>query len=227
MSILLIEDDARIAAFIVKGLRASGYAVEHATTGSAGLAQALTGGYELLILDLRLPDLHGFQVVRDVRAASLKLPILILSASGDVSDRVAGLNYGADDYLVKPFAFDELLARVRVRLRPGGAVEPTTFAVAGITLDVRRRLVSADGREVELTAREFALLEMFMRYPGQVLSRDQILTHVWGHHFDPGTNLVDVFVRRLRKHIGHDAVETVRRVGYRLVEGGGRSRTNG
>ena len=218
MSILLVEDDARIAAFITKGLRAHGYSVHHAATGAEGVARGLTRLHELVILDLRLPDVHGLEIVRELRAANVRVPIIILSACSAVADRVAGLDRGADDYLVKPFAFDELLARVRVQLRPAGAAELDVLHGRGIELDLARRCVTCDGREVLLTARQFALLEMFMRHPGHVLSREKILSSVWGIDFHPGTNVVDVFVRHLRVRLGKDVIETVRGAGYRFAD---------
>lgn len=218
MSILLVEDDLRIAAFVAKGLRAHGYSVQHAAAGGDGLARGLTRLHELVILDLRLPDLHGLEIVRGLRAASVRVPIIILSACSDVSDRVTGLGCGADDYLVKPFAFDELLARIRVQLRPAGVAEPSVLHGSGVELDRVRRRVSCDGRDLPLTAREFALLEMFMRHPGQVLTRDQLLSSVWGVDFHPGKNVVDVFVGRLRVRLARAVIETVRGVGYRFVD---------
>ena len=218
MSILLVEDDARIAAFITKGLRAHGYSVHHAATGAEGVARGLTRLHELVILDLRLPDIHGLEIVRELRAAAVRVPIIILSASSDVPDRVAGLDCGADDYLGKPFAFDELLARIRVQLRPAGAAESDLLTGCGVDLDLTRHRVSCDGRDVLLTARQFALLEMFMRHPGQVLTRGQILSSVWGVDFQPATNVVDVFVRHLRVRLGKNVFETVRGAGYRFVD---------
>ena len=218
MRILVVEDEARIASFLVKGLGAAGYAVEHVGTGADALAKAVHGDFQLLILDLRLPDMDGFDVLAAVRARGDQTPVIVLTARGDVHDRVRGLDLGADDYVTKPFAFDELLARVRARLRDSGRPPASDLGVLetpGLRLDVRTRRVDVDGQEVTLTAREFALLETFMRHTSQVLSREQLLSQVWGYDFDPGTNVVDVYVGYLRKKIGA-RVETVRGMGYRL-----------
>jgi DNA-binding response OmpR family regulator len=215
--LLVVEDEARIAAFLVKGLTAAGYAVEHVGTGAEAVRRLAPGGTSLIVLDLRLPDMDGFEVLARLRERGDETPVIVLTARSDVHDRVRGLNLGADDYLTKPFAFDELLARVRARLRPSSrpAADAGVLEVSGLRLDVRTRRAEVDGDEAALTAREFALLETFMRHPGQVLSREQLLSQVWGYDFDPGTNVVDVYVGYLRKKIG-DRVETVRGIGYRL-----------
>ena len=217
MRLLVVEDEARIAAFLVKGLTAAGYAVDHVGTGAEAVRWLAPGGTSLIVLDLRLPDMDGFEVLARLRERGDETPVIVLTARSDVHDRVRGLDLGADDYLTKPFAFDELLARVRARLRPSSrpAVDAGVLEVSGLRLDVRTRRVEVDGDEAALTAREFALLETFMRHPGQVLSREQLLSQVWGYDFDPGTNVVDVYVGYLRKKIG-DRVETVRGIGYRL-----------
>jgi DNA-binding response OmpR family regulator len=213
---LVVEDEARIAAFLVKGLSAHGYAVDHAATGAEALRLAAETDFALMVLDLRLPDADGLDVLRTLRSRGQNLPVIVLTARGEIYERVEGLEFGADDYLTKPFAFDELLARVRARLR-GRAEEPAVLASGSIRLDLRTRRARTDEREVDLTTREFALLEAFLRHPGQVLSREQLLSQVWGMDFEPGSNLVDVYVGYLRRKLGEDSVETVRGAGYRLV----------
>jgi two-component system, OmpR family, copper resistance phosphate regulon response regulator CusR len=216
VKLLVVEDEERIASFLVKGLTAAGYAVEHAARGSEALERIDRGGFALVILDLRLPDLDGLDVLRRLRERDDATPVIVLTARAGVDDRVEGLELGADDYMPKPFAFDELLARVRARLR-STAREAAALEAGGIRLDLRTHRAEAGGREIDLSAREFALLETFLRHPGQVLSREQLLSQVWGFDFDPGSNLVDVYVGYLRRKLGDDALETVRRVGYRLV----------
>ena len=224
MRLLVVEDEARIAAFLVKGLTAAGYAVDHVGTGAEAVRWLAPGGTSLIVLDLRLPDMDGFEVLARLRERGNETPVIVLTARNDVHDRVRGLDLGADDYLTKPFAFDELLARVRARLRPSSrpAADAGVLEVSGLRLDVRTRRVEVDGIEATLTAREFALLETFMRHAGQMLSREQLLSHVWGYDFDPGTNVVDVYVGYLRKKTS-SRVETVRGMGYRLRDraGGG------
>jgi DNA-binding response OmpR family regulator len=216
MKLLVIEDEPRIASFLVKGLRAAGYAVEHVGDGEAGLALAARDRPDLVLLDLRLPDMDGFEVLKHLRRQQERVPVLILSARGQIEDRVRGLDLGADDYLTKPFALDELLARVRARLRVAGSEERGVLCAGGIELDLRTRRATAGTRRADLAAREFALLETFLRHPDQVLSREQLLSQVWGFDFDPQTNVVDVYVGYLRKKLGDSAIETVRGVGYRL-----------
>lgn len=216
--ILIAEDEERIVSFLEKGLRSSGYVTTAVFSGHDALAYARDDDFDLLILDLGLPGMDGQEVLRQLRARGERLPVVILTARDGVEDTVAGLEGGADDYVTKPFRFEELLARVRVRLRDGAQTAETTVLSHGsLTLDLRTRRAARDGRTVELTAREFALLETLLRHPDQVLSREQLLSHVWGYDFDPGSNVVDVYVRYLRRKLGADVVETVRGMGYRLT----------
>jgi DNA-binding response OmpR family regulator len=215
--ILIAEDQARIASFVEKGLRAHGFSTQVAPDGPTAAAFARTGEFDLLILDIGLPGRDGFAVLSGLRAAGVGLPVIILTARDEVADRVAGLEGGADDYMPKPFAFDELLARVRLRLRDDPQPSAATVQAGRISLDLRTRRATVSGRVVELSAREFALAELFLRHPDQVLSREQILSRVWGLDFDPGSNVVDVYVRYLRRKLGTETIETVRGMGYRLV----------
>jgi DNA-binding response OmpR family regulator len=218
VKILVVEDEERIASFLLRGLRAEGYAVEHVATGADALHRGRDDAFDLIILDLGLPDIDGTDVLRALRADGLGLPILVLTARGEVSARVEGLDLGADDYLTKPFAFDELLARIRARVRERPADESAGVIRAGeVELDVGRRRVRVGESEHDLTAREFALLQAFMRRPDQVLSRERILSQVWELDWDPGSNVVDVYVRYLRRKLGDERIETVRGVGYRFV----------
>ncbi|HSL95600.1 MAG TPA: response regulator transcription factor [Thermoleophilia bacterium] len=215
--ILVVEDEERIASFLVKGLRAHGFVTEVAATGGGGLSRALSGEFDLMILDIGLPDRDGFSVLRELREHDRRLPVVILTARDDVSDTVAGFEGGANDYITKPFKFDELLARVRARLRDSDqAPEEAVLRVEGAALDLRTRRAAAGDRDVELSAREFALAELFFRHPGQVLSREQILSNVWGYDFDPDSNVVDVYVGYLRKKLGSSLITSVRGMGYRL-----------
>jgi DNA-binding response OmpR family regulator len=214
--ILIAEDEVRIAAFVDKGLRRNGFVTTIVGDGVAAYEHARTGAFDLLILDIGLPLRDGFTVLRQLRAAHVSIPVVILTARDGVADTVAGLEGGADDYIAKPFAFEELLARVRLRLRAERAPEATLLRAGDLSLDLRTRRAHVDGRPVELSAREFALAEIFFRHPDQVLSREQILSHVWGFDFDPGSNVVDVYVRYLRRKIGAERIETVRGMGYRL-----------
>ncbi|MGW1343074.1 response regulator transcription factor [Kribbella sp. NPDC002412] len=217
--ILIAEDEELIASFVAKGLRANGFTPTTVGFGQVALDRALTSEFDLLVLDLGLPDLDGFTVLARLRAAGSTMPVVILTARDSVDDTVAGLEGGADDYIPKPFRFEELLARIRLRLRDDRTAEPTVLRCGDLSLDLRSRRASADGRVVELTAREFVLVEMFLRNPGQVLSRQQLLSHIWGYDYDPGSNIVDVYVRYLRKKLGPKRIETVRGMGYRLAPG--------
>nr|WP_202457335.1 MULTISPECIES: response regulator transcription factor [unclassified Streptomyces] len=216
---MIVEDEDRIASFIEKGLRANGFTTTVVADGESAYDYALTGGFDLIVLDIGLPGKDGFTVLRQLREARVTTPVIVLTARDSVRDTVAGLEGGADDWMTKPFRFEELLARVRLRLRTAaGAPEVTVLRSGEVTLDLRTRRARSAGRTVDLTAREFVLLELFLRHPGQVLSREQILSHVWGYDFDPGSNIVDVYVRALRKKLGSERVETVRGMGYRLPE---------
>ncbi|MEZ3178448.1 response regulator transcription factor [Streptomyces pimonensis] len=215
--ILIVEDEERIASFVEKGLRANGFTTTVVPDGEAGYEYALTGGFDLVVLDIGLPGRDGFTVLRELRESRVTTPVVVLTARDSVRDTVAGLEGGADDWMTKPFRFEELLARVRLRLRTAArAPEVTVLRAGSLSLDLRTRRARAGERTVDLTAREFVLLELFLRHPGQVLSRGQILSHVWGYDFDPGSNIVDVYVRALRKKLGAEKVETVRGMGYRL-----------
>ena len=215
--ILIAEDEPRLAGFLEKGLRAAGYSTAVCEDGNRCVVLARDAEFDLLILDIGLPGRDGFSVLRELRARGEQLPVLILTARDDVVDTVAGLDSGADDYVTKPFVFEELLARVRARLRtPEQGERGMELEGGGVRLDVLTRRAEVDGEEIELTAKEFVLLETFLRHPGQVLSREQLLSHVWGYDFDPGSNVVDVYVGYLRRKLGADRFETVRGMGYRL-----------
>lgn len=218
--ILIAEDEPRIASFVAKGLRAAGYAPTVVGTAGEAISYAITGDFDLLILDLGLPDQDGFTALNRIRETQVTLPVIILTARSSISDTVAGLEGGADDYMAKPFQFEELLARVRLRLRPDNSgTETTALSHGNLSLDLRTRRARVHDREIDLSAREFALAEAFLRNPGQVLSREQLLSRVWGYDFDPGSNVVDVYVRYLRKKLGAHYFETVRGMGYRLTAG--------
>ena len=214
--ILIVEDEERIASFLQKGLRANGFSTDVASDGDAGFALARSGRYDLVVLDVGLPGMDGFQVLRELRREGAQVPVVMLTARDAVEDTVAGLEGGADDYVTKPFRFEELLARVRVRLRGERAPEETVLAAGGASLDLRTRRLTVDGTDADLSAREFALAERFFRHPGQVLSREQLLSHVWGYDFDPRSNVVDVYVGYLRRKLGKERIASVRGMGYRL-----------
>jgi DNA-binding response OmpR family regulator len=215
--ILIAEDEARIASFVQKGLRSAGFVPTIVSDGRSAVDHAMTGEFDLLVLDLGLPVMDGFTVLRKLRQARNEIPVVILTARDSVTDTVAGLEGGANDYVTKPFRFEELLARVRLRLRDDRSPEATVLRHGDLSLDLRTRRAEVDGRVVDLSTREFALAETFLRHPEQVLSREQLLSRVWGYDFDPGSNVVDVYVRYLRRKLGSDRFETVRGVGYRLV----------
>jgi len=217
--VLIAEDNEGIASFVAKGLRSAGYTPLVVGTAREAWEHAQSGEFDLLILDIGLPDADGFSVLRRLREARNAMPVIVLTARSSVTDTVAALEGGADDYMPKPFRFEELLARVRLRLRSEGSSasgEATVLAAGEISLDLRSRRARVGDREVDLSAREFALAEMFLRNPGHVLSREQLLSRVWGMDFDPGSNVVDVYVRYLRKKLGASSIETVRGMGYRL-----------
>jgi DNA-binding response OmpR family regulator len=218
-SILIIEDEERIASFIQKGLRAAGLTGEWAATGREGIDLAMTGDFELIILDLGLPDMDGFDVLDSLRGSGNRLPVIILTARTSIDATVRSLESGADDYIAKPFRFEELLARIRLRLRrtDDSASAPSSISHGDISLDLHTRRVIVGTRAVDLSAREFALVEVFLRNPDHVLSREQLLSRVWGYDFDPGSNVVDVYVRYVRAKLGAERIETVRGMGYRLV----------
>jgi len=214
--ILIAEDEARIASFLEKGLRSNGFVTTTVGDGESAYQYARSGSFDLIVLDIGLPIKDGFSVLHDLRAAKVMIPVVILTARDTSQDTITGLEGGADDYVRKPFVFDELLARIRLRLRADRAPESTLLTTGDLALDLRTRRVLVDGRAIELTAREFALAEVFLRHPDQVLSREQLLSQVWGFDFDPGSNVVDVYVRYLRRKLGEHRIETVRGMGYRL-----------
>jgi two-component system, OmpR family, response regulator QseB len=226
VKLLIVEDEERVASFIEKGLRAHGYSVEWVREGREALQRGIHEDISLVILDLGLPDVDGLEVLEGLREHGATVPVLILSARGRVDDRVKGLNLGADDYLGKPFAFEELLARIRANLRPQAAVLPRVLRVGGIRVDMLRREVTVDGRTVNLSSREFSLLKAFVGHPRQVLSRQELLSMAWGMDFDPGSNLVDVYVGYLRRKLGEPVIETIRGAGYRLRVDGQASSQN-
>ena len=221
MRVLVVEDDATIAAFITIGLKQAGFVVDQVADGAAGLALALTEPYAVAVIDLMLPQLDGLSLIEEIRRRQVNTPMLILSAKRSVDDRVKGLQTGGDDYLTKPFAFAELLARVQALIRrASGVTEPTRLKVGDLTLDLLTREVTRAGERLELQPREFALLEYLMRNAGRVISKTLILSHVWDYHFDPQTNVVDVLVSRLRSKVDKDHskkyIQTLRGVGYVL-----------
>jgi len=220
MRVLVVEDDRKVASFIRKGLMEEGYAVDVAPEGETGLAMGLDRLHDIIILDVMLPGKPGFQVVRELRQAKVATPVLLLTAREAVEDRVQGLDAGADDYLTKPFAFAELLARMRALLRRGATAQAPLLRLADLTLDPARRTVKRGEEVISLTNREFALVEYFMRNPGRVLTRTMIAAHVWDYSFDSDTNVIDVYVNYLRKKIDagreRKLINTVRGVGYVL-----------
>ena len=225
MKILMVEDEAKISEYVRQGLTEAGFIVDSTRNGLDGLHLATTGRYDLILLDVMLPDIDGWRILKSLRDAGNQVPVLFLTARDSVEDRVKGLELGADDYLLKPFAFAELLARVRTLLRRGAtATTETTLKVADLELDLMRRRVTRSGRRIALTAKEFALLELLLRRRGEVLPRSLIASQVWDMNFDSDTNVIDVAIRRLRAKIDDDyavkLIHTVRGMGYMLDAGG-------
>lgn len=214
--ILIAEDEDRISSFVDKGLVAAGFTTTIVRTGPDALDFAVTGGFDLCVLDIGLPGIDGYEVLRRLRAGGSVVPVIVLTARDSAEDTLASLLGGANDYMPKPFRFDELLARIRLRLADSGRTETTLLKVDGLALDTRTRRATVGERQVDLSAREFALAEEFFRHPGHVLSREQLLSRVWGLDFDPGSNVVDVYVGYLRAKFGPARIETVRGMGYRL-----------
>jgi DNA-binding response OmpR family regulator len=225
MRLLLVEDDARIARFVAKGLREQSYAVDVTTNGEDALYQAAINAYDLVVLDVMIPGRDGFEVCRELRAAGQKIPILMLTAKDAVEDRIAGLDFGADDYLTKPFEFRELLARLRALLRRSGELRPAKIVVADLVLDTGARSVSRAGIDVPMTTKEYALLEYLARNAGRVVGRSEIAEHVWEETFDPFSNLIEVYVNRLRRKIdagrATPMLQTRRGAGYILGDAEG------
>jgi len=221
MRVLVIEDDSKIASFVVNGLKQNGFAVDHAADGEKGLALGGAVNYDAAVLDIMLPKLDGLSLLRQWRREKVLTPVVILSAKATVDDRVKGLQAGGDDYLTKPFAFSELLARVQALIRRATHIaEPTKLSAAGLTMDLLTREVTRDGQRIELQAREFALLELLLRHPGRVVTKTMILEHLWDYSFDPQTNVVDVLVHRMRSKVDRNflakLIHTIRGVGYVL-----------
>jgi DNA-binding response OmpR family regulator len=215
--ILIAEDEPRISSFLERGLSANGFTTDVADSGDEALVLARSGRFDLVILDVGLPRMDGFEVLRELRGSNVRVPVVMLTARETVRDTVAGLDAGADDYLTKPFRFDELLARVRARLRDVRTHEDAgTLSIGDTELDLRTKRAIVDGHPVDLSAREFAMAETFFRHPGQVLTREQLLDLVWGYDFDPGSNIVDVYVGYLRRKLGRERITSVRGMGYRF-----------
>ncbi|MBY6413860.1 response regulator transcription factor [Rhodococcus sp. BP-252] len=215
--ILIAEDEPRISSFVQKGLRAKGFTTTVVADGASAYDLAGSGEFDLVVLDIGLPHMDGFEVLERLRGENVMIPIIVLTARDSVRDVVSGLENGADDYMPKPFRFEELLARIRLRLAGARVSEQMVLSSGDLSLDLRTRRAQVGERSVDLSAREFALAEAFLRHPGQVLSREQLLSQVWGYDFDPGSNVVDVYVRYLRGKFGSDRIETVRGMGYRLA----------
>ena len=222
MKVLVVEDEKKIASFIRKGLEAQGFVVEVSHHGDEGLLLATTKPYDALVLDIMLPGRDGLSILKNLRERRMAVPVLLLTARGELYERVEGLNLGADDYLTKPFYIEELIARLHVVTRRAAGTGRSLLTVADLTINLLTREVSRGGRSIELTAREFQLLEHLARVPGRVLTRAQICERVWDYDFDPGTNLVDVYIQRLRRKIDSEGepklIETIRGVGYRLIK---------
>lgn len=223
MRVLVVEDEKGIADFVSRGLESEGYAVTCVHDGIDGESLAMTGRFDLILLDMMLPGRSGIEILKTFRTTDSRTPVIMLTAKTEITDRVTGLDAGATDYVTKPFAFEELVARVRAHLRQPGQENSTEISVAGIDMNLLKRTVSRGGREISLSAREFDLLAFMMRHPGQVLSREQLLSGVWAYDYDPGTNVVGVYIAYLRKKLDVDGldnpIETLRSVGYRLVDG--------
>ena len=218
--ILIVEDEIRIIAFLEKGLQASGFTTTAAKNSEDATAIALDGRIDLMVLDLGIPGQDGLELLADLRGQGFLAPVIILTARDDIQDKVTGFELGADDYMTKPFRFEELLARIRARLRTPTpshqGQSDSVLQIRGISLDLRTRRLKVEGELIDLSAREFILAETFMRHPNQVMSREQLLDMVWGYDYSPGSNVVDVYVGYLRKKLGSDLIETVRGMGYRL-----------
>jgi two-component system OmpR family response regulator len=219
VKILLVEDEAKIAAFVKKGLAENGFAVDHTRNGDEGYELATTREYDAIVLDIMLPGRDGLSILNQLRGRKISTPVILLTARSALSERLDGLNRGADDYLTKPFYIEELIARLHALIRRAAGKEQSILTLGHVSVNLIERTVTADGEAIELTTREYALLTYLMRSPGRVLTRTQICEHVWDYHFDPGTNLVDVCVQRVRKKIERDGkpplIETVRGVGYK------------
>jgi len=223
MKVMIIEDDAAISEFLIKGLGEAGYSAEHAASGEDGLGMLISGDFDAAIIDIMLPGIDGLTVIEQLRGSGHQLPILVLSAKRSVDDRIAGLQKGGDDYLVKPFSFSELLARLQALIRRSGIKSETGLMEAlGISIDIVTREVMRDGVKIDLNPKEFSLLEYLLRNQGMVMSKTMIIEHVWGYDFDPQTNVVDVLVSRLRSKIDKDTerklIQTIRGVGYVVRE---------
>jgi len=216
--VLVVEDAPRLLEILARSLREEGFVVDGAPTGEEALRLAAIAPYDAIVLDIRLPDLDGFEVCRRVREAGSWSPILMLTARDALADRVRGLDTGADDYLTKPFEFPELFARMRALVRRGPGPRPVLLAVGGLELDPAAHTATLDGEPLELTAKEFAILEYFMRHPGEALTRRRLIDHVWDYAYQGDSNVVDVYIRRLRAKLGEETLETVRGVGYRLCD---------
>jgi len=215
-NILIVEDEPRISSFVEKGLRAAGYTCSVSADGGDALALAQSGDFDLILLDIGLPTMDGYELLRRLRVEDQVTPVIMLTARNSVEDTVVSLDSGANDYLAKPFKFDELLARIRIRIRDRPNQAATELHHGDIWMDLRTRRARSGTGQVDLSPREFALAEEFLKHPDQVLSREQLLSRVWGYDFDPGSNVVDVYVRYLRNKFGSESIETVRGAGYRL-----------
>lgn len=223
MKVLVIEDEKKIASFVRKGLEAQGFVVETASNGDDGFLLATTRPYEALVLDIMLPGKDGLSILRNLRERKISLPVILLTARSELNERLDGLNLGADDYLTKPFHIEELIARLHAVTRRAAGTSQSILAVADLKMNLLTRKVTRGDQAVELTAREFSLLEHLMRSPGRVLTRVEVCERVWDYHFDPGTNLVEVYIQRLRKKVDgnfpNKLIETIRGVGYRIKAG--------